>query len=275
MKVLSLERRDNGFTLYPLSDVHWPAHDQEKLDQWRDAVLEDDDAIVTLGGDMFDFARYKYRAHVGSYTADDNSVAAVDQFAYSLVEDLTAYLKPVAKKIIGVCVGNHFWRFQNGRVSDQELALQLGIGNKFVGSLGLFRIDMKRGSFKLALHHDAGRRGGTASADLLAFQHWSHAVASDIYIAGHTHRQYAGIFHTRIQIDDGEADKVGDTKLVFVRSGAFLRGYAESVTNPEAPYVPDYAEVMMLPPSALGIISVEAEISPKGKKYYTLKQRTL
>lgn len=275
MKVLSLVRKESKFTLYPLSDVHWPAHDHEKLGQWREAVLEDDSAIVTLGGDMFDFARGKYRAHIAGYQADNNSRAAVDGFAYSMVEGLAAFLKPVAKKIIGVCVGNHFWGFANGRVSDQELALQLGVGDKFVGALGLFRVNMKRGSFRLALHHDAGRKGGTASADMLAFQHWSHAVASDVYIAGHTHRQYAGIFHTRIQIDEGEIDKVGDTKLVFVRSGAFLRGYAESVMDPEAPFTPDYAEVMMLPPSALGIISVEAEISLKGKKYYTLKQRTL
>ncbi len=275
MKVLSLVKKDNGFTLYPLSDVHWPAHDHEKLEQWREAVLSDDDALVTLGGDMFDFARGKYRGHIAGYQLDDNSRAAVDGFAYAMVDGLTDFLKPVAKKIIGVSVGNHFWRFANGRVSDQELALQLGVGEKFVGSLGLFRVDMKRGSFRIALHHDAGRRGGTASADMLAFQHWSHAVASDIYVAGHTHRQYAGIFNTCITIDDGEVDKVGDTKLVFIRSGAFLRGYAESVTNPEAPYIPDYAEAMMLPPSALGIISVEAEIGANKKKYYTLKQRTL
>jgi hypothetical protein len=109
---------------------------------------------------------------------------------------------------------------------------------------------------------------------MLAFQHWSHAVASDIYVAGHTHRQYAGIYQTKITIDD-EQEKITDQKLVFIRSGAFLRGYADSVPNPKAPYVPDYAEVAMLPPSVMGIISVETEINAAGKKYFTLKQRTL
>ena len=218
--------------------------------------------------------KLQYRNHIVSYTEDNNSRRAIDELAYSKVDGFADFLRPVKDKIIGVCVGNHFWPFANGRVSDQELAIQMGVGEKFVGALGLFRVDLKHGSVRIALHHDAGRRGGTASADMLAFQHWSHNVASDIYLAGHTHRQYAGIYQTKITIDDKQ-DKISDQKLVFLRSGAFLRGYADSVLNHEDPYVPDYAEVAMLPPSVMGIISVAVEISPSGKIYYTLKQRTL
>jgi hypothetical protein len=276
MKVLSYSAPNETFTIYPLSDVHWPEHDQEKLEQWRDAVLKDNSALVTLGGDLCDFARGTYRAHIGSYVADDNSRKAIDEFAYSKVDGLVEFLTPIAQqgKIIGTCVGNHFWRFANGRVSDQEVALGLGLGETFVGAFGLFRIDVNGKSVRIALHHDAGRRGGTASADMLAFQHWSHAVAADIYIAGHTHRQYAGIYQTKVKIHETE-DKVSDEKLVFIRSGAFLRGYAESVFNPEEPFIPDYAEVAMLPPSVLGIVSVTVDVDAKGKVHYTLKQRTL
>jgi len=276
MKVLSIDRKGSTtFTLYPLSDVHWPAHDMEKLEAWRDAVKADDNALVTLGGDMMDFARGKYRKHVAAYTEDSNSRSALDDYAYSKLDGMAEFLSPVRDKIIAVTVGNHFWTFANGRVSDQELALQLGLGDKFVGALGLLRVDMGYGTqVRIALHHDAGRRGGTASADMLAFQHWSHNVSSDIYVAGHTHRQYAGIFQARVLIDAAE-DKVNDQKLVFIRTGAFLRGYAESVHSPEAPFLPDYAEVAMLPPSVLGIISVAATARKNGKLYYTLQQRTL
>jgi hypothetical protein len=277
MKVRAIKRRDSEFTLYPLSDVHWPLHDHEKLTEWRRVVLADDTAIVTLGGDLFDFARGKYRAHISSYTADDSSRSEIDNVAYAKVDGMAEFLAPVArqKKIIGTCVGNHFWRFANGRVSDQELALQLGVGDSFVGALGLFRVDLgRRASIRIALHHDAGRRGGTASADMLAFQHWSHAVAADIYVAGHTHRQYAGIYQAKITVDE-EMEKVTDQKLVFIRSGAFMKGYTGSAINPEAPFIPDYAEVAMLPPSVLGIISVGVEITWRGKIHYTLMQRTL
>lgn len=275
MKVLAVDlKKQDAFTLYPLSDVHWPIHDHDKLFAWRDAVLRDPQSIVTLGGDLCDFARGRYRGHINEYVADDNSRTAIDEYAYSKVEGIAEFLKPVAHKVVAVCVGNHFWRFANGRVSDQEVAIQMGVGDKFVGSLGLLRMELGLGPVRIALHHDAGRKGGTASADTLAFQHWSHSVSSDIYVAGHTHRQYAVIFQAKVTIDANE-EKVSDQKLVFIRSGAFMRGYAESVTTPEAPYIPDYAEVAMLPPSVLGIVSVEAEVTPKGKIAYTLKQRTL
>ena len=275
MKIRPVTVKGRKFTLYPLSDVHWPRHDHDKLEEWRRVVLDDPTGLVTLGGDLFDFARGKYRMHLEAFTADNNSRLAVDDPAYSLIEDMAHFLKPVAKRVIGTCVGNHFWRFADGRVSDQELAIQMGIADTFVGALGLFRVDLGgRAKVKVALHHDAGRKGGTASADMLAFQHWSHAVQSNIYVAGHTHRQYAGIYQARITIDDDE-DRVSDQKLVFVRSGAFLKGYTESVTDPEKPFIPDYAEVAMLPPSVLGIISVGVEATPRGKLCYELKQRTL
>lgn len=275
MKMTSVDRKKSvAFTLYPLSDVHWPQHDHDKLEAWRDVVLNDETAVVTLGGDLFDFGRGKYRAHLASYVGDNNSRKAVDDFAYAQIDAFTDFLKPVANRVAGVVVGNHFWAFADGRVSDQQLALQLGVGEKFLGCFGMIRVDLKGRPVKVAIHHDAGRRGGTASADMLVFQHWSHNVAADIYVAGHTHRQWAGIFQTKVGIRD-EEDKVMDQKLVFVRSGAFLKGYEESVLNPEAPFMPDYAEVAMLPPSVLGIICVEAFVDSKGKLQYILQQRTL
>lgn len=275
MKLRTLSLPGSRFTLYPLSDVHWPIHEPDKLEAWRETVLADKTAVVTLGGDLFDFARGKYRMHLNGYVADGNSRSPVDNMAYGWVEDFVRFLKPLKSKILMTCVGNHFWQFTNGRVSDQEVALQLGQGESFVGAFGMARVKLRdRYSVRIALHHDAGRKGGTASADMLAFQHWSHACASDIYVAGHTHRQYAGIYQTRITVREDEK-KIGDQKLVFVRSGAFLKGYADSISRPDEPFQPDYAEVMMLPPSVFGIISVEVEASPTGKLSYTLKQKTL
>jgi hypothetical protein len=275
MKVRSVRVAGSGFNLYPLSDVHWPLHDHDKLSRWRDEVAKDPKALVTLGGDMFDFARGKYRAHLQSYTADSNSANALHDAAMEKVEGLVEFLRPVSKKIIAACVGNHFWTFQNGRVSDQELTLRLGIGDKFVGALGLIRIDVKnRGSVLVALHHDAGRKGGTISSDLLVFQHWSHNVDADIYILGHTHRQYVGVHHAKITAKRSN-NNVTDRKLVFARSGAYLKGYTESVVNPREPYVHDYAEVKMLSPAVFGVLKIGVELSPVGKIQYRLGQETI
>jgi predicted phosphodiesterase len=264
----------DGFTLFPLSDVHWPYHDAEKLEEWRRQVLATPNSIVTLGGDLFDFARGKYRSHLNSYTADDNSRSPIDELAWKWVDEMAEFLGPVRDRILMTCVGNHFWRFQNGRVSDQELVNQLGRPNSFVGAFGIARLKVGPASIKVALHHDAGKKGGTASSDLLAFKHWSSNVAADIFLAGHTHRQYAGIFETRITVGDDE-DKIRDQKLVFIRTGAFLKGYGGHHTSATEPFVPDYAEVAMLPPSVLGIVSVRVGLLPSGRPQYEIRQLSL
>lgn len=277
MKVRAITLKRPSFTLYPLSDVHWPNHDDDRLREWRDAVLADPEGLVTLGGDMIDFARTTLRSYLGAYTADSNSMAPIEAMAYSQVEGLAEFLRPVRDRIILTTVGNHAWKFQNGRMSDQELALSLGMGETWAGAFGIARIDLDgRAHPIIALHHDAGRKGGTASTDVLAFVHWSNACAADIYCAGHTHRQYAGIFNTRITID-AEQTKIRAKHLVFVRTGAFLKGYGDNIEDAEAglPYRADYAEEKMLAPSPLGLVRVRVEATPTGTLRYDLSQRTL
>jgi len=277
MKVREIKLKRSSFTLYPLSDVHWPAHDDPKLRSWRDAVLADDEALVTLGGDLIDFCRTTLRSYLNAYQADTNSMSMVNDLAMSQVEGLVEFLRPVREKVILTTVGNHHWLFRTGRVSDQEIALQLGMSETWCGAFGLARVDLDgRAAPLIALHHDAGRKGGTASSDLLAFVHWSNACAADIYCAGHTHRQYAGVFNTRITIKP-EEEKIGAQHLVFMRTGAFLKGYGENIRTEDAglPYEADYAEEKMFAPSPLGILSCRVEASPTGKLFYRLQQQTL
>lgn len=276
MKVRVTKVKGSSFNLYPLSDVHWPLHDHKKLLLWRKTVAADPRGLVTLGGDLFDFARGTYRMHLQSYVADSNSSRAVDDAAMDKVDELVEFLKPVAKKIIGICPGNHFHTFPNRQVSDQVLALKLGLGDKWLGAFGLIRVDVgDRGKVTVSLHHDAGRKGGTISSDLLVFQHWSHNVDADIYLLGHTHRQYVGVYHTKMTASDGDKPKIAERKLVFARTGAYLKGYTDSVVDPAAPYIPDYAEVKMLAPSVFGILTIGVDVGPTGKIHYRLSQNTI
>lgn len=275
MKVHSIKTAFPRFTLYPLSDVHWPKHDEKKLDSWREAVLTDPYAVVTLGGDLYDFARTKYRKHLASYTGDENSRTPLDDMAMTWVEQFAEYLKPIASKVALTVVGNHAWTFANGRVSDQELAIKLGREETFAGELGLLRVDVAGlRNVRVALHHHAGKKGGTISSDLLAFQHMSHVIDADVFILGHTHRAYAGVFGTRITVPDHE-DKVTDKKLVFMRSGSFLKGYSENVLDPRDPFIPDYAESFCLAPSVLGYVTATADVRNDGKLNWSISQRTL
>ena len=101
MKMISVARKkSDSFTLYPLSDVHWPAHDHDKLEAWRDAVLSDETALVTLGGDLFDFARGKYRGFIAVDTPETTTRGGpVDDMAYAHIDGLAEFLKPIAGKV--------------------------------------------------------------------------------------------------------------------------------------------------------------------------------
>lgn len=278
MRVVIRKLSKPACTYYPISDVHWPEHDRQMLDAWRDAVMADPEAVVTLGGDMFDFARGTYRKHVESYTGDDNSQDPIDEMAYLWVEQFADYLRPISEKIVGCIVGNHFWRFKTGRVSDQELALRLGCGDAFCGALGLIRLDLPwvacHTSITIAVHHDAGKRGGTEGADLNAFIHWSRACRANVYAAGHTHEQWVRPGRAQILIHHDDK-KLGDAKLVFVRSGAFSKSYGEEVENPEAPYSVGYPEAKMMAPAGFGIVSVGISLNSQGRPQYDLRHRML
>lgn len=276
MKMRRVKVKRNRFTLYPLSDVHWPNHDTDRLLEWKKAAMADKEGLVTLGGDLFDFARTKYSRHLQSYTADDNSRDPIDNMAYGQIEDMAGFLAPLKDKIVGCVVGNHRHTFKNWRVSDQELCLQMGIPDVFLGAFGMIQVvTQNRTAVDIAIHHDAGRRGGTESADILAFYHWSANVSADIYVAGHTHRQYVKPARAKIGISKGEGKpKTVARDIIYCRSGAFMKGYADSVIDPRAPYSPDYAEERMLPASIMGILKITVSTAT-GSPQYDLGQATI
>ena len=279
MRVIIRKLKQPEFTHYPLSDVHWPRHNPESLDEWMKVVKADPNALVTLGGDLFDFARGHFRSHLQTYSADETSIAPIDEQSELWVDSFAEYLAPIAGKIALTVVGNHFWRFRNGQVSDQRLALKIGRGATFAGNLGLARVDVPyaRGKYApvtIALHHDAGKKGGTEGADLMAFIHWSRACRANIYAAGHTHEQWVrpGRKQLTINADD---DKLRDTTIVFIRSGAFAKGYGGTVVDPEAPYQAEYPEVRMLAPAVFGIVSAGVRVTAAGRPMYHLSHRLL
>jgi hypothetical protein len=165
--VNSVEWAKSPLRLYPLSDVHWPSHEERRLTEWRDMVKADKKAIVTLGGDMFDFARTHARSHLKSYTSDMNSFKAIDHMAQGWVDDFAEFLVPIGEKVVGACSGNHFHLFPDGQTSDQKLTLLLN-PQSWMGVSGIVVVKIDGYKLKTLLHHDAGRGGATPGADFFA-----------------------------------------------------------------------------------------------------------
>ena len=256
--------------LYPLSDVHWPEHEHDSLVDWVNMVKKDKKAVVTLGGDMFDFCRTTARKHVKSYNEDSNSFSPIDRFHLSEIEEFAKFLKPIASKVVGACSGNHYHQFPDGQISDQKLALLLN-EDSWMGAGGYIVIPLNgQYELKILLHHDAGRGGITPGADFNAFVRAASNAQADIICLGHTHRLMNVPGSTQINIEN---DKVGAHQTIFVRSGSYLKRYHEQVkSDKKAPFLPDYGELKMFAPSTFGHAIVEVSLQ-KGKPCYDLRTK--
>jgi predicted phosphodiesterase len=254
------------FNLYPISDVHFPNHDDKRLSRWVETVAADPDAIVTLGGDIFDFARTTFRTYVNAYQADQTSRHLMDHAARESIGKLAMKLAPVRDKIVGAISGNHHWRFPNGLISDQELMILMGLSDRWFGDAALIRVDMEVRDqladvpVKILLHHDGGSGAGTLGGQMNAFVRGSNRVDADIICYGHSHGLYNLPGATKITVPDTGEPFVTDKVVIFVRSGTFMKAWTESVHDPLAPHEPDYAETKLLPPSALGAATVEVKL---------------
>jgi predicted phosphodiesterase len=245
-------------------------HEEERLQGWLKLVQEDKNALVTLGGDMFDQFRTKARRHVRSYTADRNSFNIVEEANMKHIEKLAEFLGPVKEKIIGSVSGNHYSDFPDGQISDQKLANLLG--DSWCGVAGFIRVNLTTGQQKypliIALHHDGGSGARTPGADFNAFHNVAKNIEADIIVMGHTHRLYNVPGATKVCVN--EDGHVGAKGTIFVRSGAYLKRYTEEHTDPNEPFNPDYGEERLYPPSTFGHTIVEVTLR-KGKPRYTLR----
>jgi predicted phosphodiesterase len=259
------KRVGEQFRYYPLSDVHWPDHEEGYLKQWRDLVEKDDKAIVTLGGDLFDFSRTALRTHLGSYRKDKNSMRIIHDHCLAEVDRFVEFLEPIKGKIVGAIAGNHHNEFPDGQISDQKLALALG--SKWFGAMGLVQLRMKGGAIVVILvHHDGGSGARTPGADFNAFHRVAQNAKADIIALGHTHRLYAVPGSMRITVD--EDGKISADKTIFIRSGSYLKRYHEIEAGEESePYAPEYGEEKLYAPSTLGHCYVGVSANRKRVHY--------
>lgn len=269
MRVVKVKAGD-VMRYYPLSDVHWPEHEHDHLVEWLELVKEDDKALVTLGGDLFDFARTHARNHFRSYTSDLNSYKPVDRVCLSEVEEFAKFLEPIKDKIHGVVAGNHHHRFPDGQISDQKVALLLK--RPWMGPQGIVNVYMRQSPkgkttpIRILIHHDAGSSARTPGADFNTFHKAASNYHIDIIALGHTHRLYAVPGVTKLGVN--EEGHIGSEQTVFIRSGAYLKRCHEPGQGyDEAPYEPDYGEEKAYPPATLGHSFVQVSLKNHKPQY--------
>ena len=197
-----------------------------------------------------------------------------DRLAY-LEQELAKILKPVKDKIWGVMRGNHFWEFQDGVNSEQELCRLLEV--PYLGVIGGIRITCAVYGHKhkpvarnltLIAHHHGGSSGGrTIGGSANPIKRLEEAWDADIHLLGHDHRRMAWKEPVLALTSTGKRVRVKSRDKVFARCGSFLKGFKEDVINSTQRHSPAYAEVRALRPSDLGWITIHVDWKSSSQPY--------
>jgi hypothetical protein len=216
-------------------------------------------------GDSLDTARTHFRKHVRSYQEDANSQEALDNWHRRDVEDLARELSPIKSKIIGAISGNHYWEFMDGTNSEQYLCQLLGI--RYLGPMAAVRLEFVRRERRLhyltmVAHHNGGSQGGrTTGGDVNALNRFESSFDADIYLLSHTHRRH-GHKETGLMLSpSSDPPQVLERTKVFVRTGAFLKGFKPDNPTVNAPHFPGYAELRAYRPTDLGWVKIHINLT--------------
>ena len=251
-----------NITFMPAGCIHWPRTNKALLTEWVKAVGSNPHAFTMLVGDSFDFARGRYRKHIGTYTDDLNSPEAVDDWVRRDVRDLAKILEPIRGKIIGVLEGNHYHRFMDGTNSEQELCRQLRL--EYLGALGVVRVDFTQKNNKgrarehlvIYGHHSGGSGGGrTHGHDMNVLARQAAVLDADIYVLSHTHDAYGKVIPIEMINQQGKA-RVVLRERAFIRTGCFM---SRKTPRPSlsGSYQPSYQERAAYPPRHSGWVEVK------------------
>jgi len=267
MKPIAVNLPFGRSTFIPCGCIHWPVGEKDLLREWVRAVAEAENGFTILMGDALDCARTHFRKHVRSYNDDENSQEALDEWHRRDVEALAKELEPIKKKIIGAISGNHFWQFQDGTTSDQYLCRLLGI--RYLGPYAAIRLDFRdkggKGGAKhhmtVIAHHNGGSQGGrTTGGDVNGVLRMEHAFDADIYLLSHTHRRHAHK-ETVLTLNMRGEPNLRERTKVFVRTGAFLKGFKSDEPTVNAPHFPGYAESRAYRPTDLGWVTIHIKLT--------------
>ena len=228
---------------------------QETLDRIRREPLH---YWVGLG-DYFSLARTHYRDFLKTYTSDSDSRKPFDKWAREECRRFYhKWLKPVQHKCWGLAEGNHRWDFPDGTTSTQYLCQLANVPYLEKGSLHRIAVhhknylkDGKTGgtvTLKMLVHHgDWSAGSGTTGGDINSAQSRANAWDVDIAIFAHTHRKHGWTVPVLTVPAKGALELV-ERPRVYIRAGSFMKGYLRGCST--------YAEAKLLPPTALGAVTL-------------------
>jgi UDP-2,3-diacylglucosamine pyrophosphatase LpxH len=251
--VLDCVPNHQKFHLLPFGDVHYgsPMHHEEKFEEFLSWARHKKDCLFLGMGDYLDFMSMSERRGLINAHLHESSMSTIDDLMKEQTDKLCKKLAFMKGNIIGLIEGNHYGMFCNNTTTTQRMCEKLGC--KYLGIAAFIRIVFKDGSRSTSVdvlcHHGKGGSGRMVGSDVNHIQAMTDVGNAQIYLMGHTHKKTVAM-KTRLSLIDGKGGmSLRQQKLLFGRTGSFLKGYMDGK--------PSYVTKALLSPVDLGTIRIE------------------
>ena len=254
-------------TIIPI-ELHWSRRTSSNgfcNDTWKrllKRIESDPNCRVVFVGDLIDDDRPSMRAKKAVIYADSDRQSAREEADNDHRDRLDKYLIPDLKrikdKIIGMVDGDHFRIYANGMTSTQYIAAVLKIPKAYLGErMGWIKLSFRRKkdstTMDIFLRHGRGGTGAFGN-DVNALIRQNQGFIADLYIGGHTHKQW---FIKVPHLYCGRAD-IKQKLVGYARAGSLLRGFMYGKTT--------YAEIAEYNPLSIGCPEINIHLIRGDKK---------
>ncbi len=203
-------------------------------------------------GDYDDMGSASERSVLTDDRLHDSTVDTLEEVYLRATMRFAKEIEPFRGKLIGLLEGNHYGVFQNGTTTTQKLCEIMGC--KYLGVSSFIRLSFLNKKHPSPSIVDVWAHHGKGAARLVGgslnrVEQMIESADCDIALMGHDHKKSAGdVVRLKLTGANGGV-RVTHRKVVFGRTGSFLRGYVDGKKS----YIADGA----MRPLDLGTIKIE------------------
>lgn len=253
---IPFSKYDEPIYLIPFGDVH-RSSPLCSVQHWNDFLrwAKAKPRSYFLGmGDYDDMSSASERAILTDHRLHESTIDTLEQVYLRSTMRFAKEIEFMKGRLIGLLGGNHFGTFQSGITTDQKLAEMMGC--KYLGVSSFVRLSFKNvakrvrtsRSVDVWAHHGKGA-SRLVGGSLNRVEQMLESAECDVALMGHDHKKSIGD-KIKLTLSMGQGNlRVSHRKVIFGRTGSFLRGYVDG----ERSYVADGA----YPPLDLGVIKIE------------------
>ncbi len=242
---IGVNRIGDPITIVAVGDVHFgaPMFAADRFDEFIKGCKQLVNPYYLLMGDYQDMVSSSERRLLGG-GLHESTVDTLDGVYRGLTEEFASRLDFMRGRVIGVLNGNHYGELLDGGNTDMLLAELLGA--RYLGTTALIRLGIDyhgaKTSVTLCANHGQGA-SRLVGGSLNRVQQMAEGFDADVYLMGHDHKKGAA---TSSRLFLGQNMDIRERKLLYLRTGSFLKAYMDGMPN----YIADKAGA----PSDLGAV---------------------